>query len=316
MACYLFQQNGFSTSFSDSPPTHYALKIRSFSVLTKTSADEYESGEFEAGGYKWKLVLYPNGNKKKNVEDHISVYLEMVGADSLQTGYEVYVDFRFFLLDQNKGMFLVLQDANKKEKCFHAMMRYSGFDKLITLTSFTNPSNGYVIDDNCVIGAEVFVCKERRAGKGESISKIKDAVKCKHVWKVENFSKLGTDCCKSEPFTAGGRKWKINFYPKGNNLGKGTHISLYLELDDPKKLAGSKVFAEFSLSIVDQMHARQESIIVNEWFSTWFSTSNPNWGRHKFISLATLNQAGNGFLVKDTCIVEAEVTVHGIVTAL
>ncbi|CAN6551158.1 unnamed protein product [Malus baccata var. baccata] len=295
MACYLFQQNGFSTSFSDSHPTHYALKIRSFSVLTKTSADEYESGEFEAGGYKChtvcllsgKLVFYPNGNKKKNVEDHISVYLEMVGADSLQTGYEVYVDFRFFLLDQNKGMFLVLQDANKKEKCFHAMMHYSGFDKLITLTSFTNPSNGYVIDDNCVIGAEVFVCKERRAGKGESISKIKDAVKCKHVW-------------------------KLNLYPKGNNLGKGTHISLYLELDDPKKLAGSKVFAEFSLSIVDQMHARQESIIVNDWFST----SNPNWGTHKFISLATLNQAGNGFLVKDTCMVEAEVTVHGIVTAL
>ncbi|XP_048427723.1 uncharacterized protein LOC125467833 isoform X2 [Pyrus x bretschneideri] len=278
MACSLFQQNGFSTSFSDSPPTHYALKIRSFSVLTKTSADEYESGEFEAGGYKWKLVLYPNGNKKKNVEDHISVYLEMVGADSLQTGYEVYVDFRFFLLDQNKGMFLVLQDANKKEKCFHAMMRYS----------------------------------ERRAGKGESISKIMDAVKCKHVWKVENFSKLGTECCKSEPFTAGERKWKISLYPKGNNLGKGTHISLYLELDDPKKLAGSKVFAEFSLFIVDQMYAKQVGLKDN----IWFSTSTPNWGWHKSISLATLKQAGNGFLVKDTCIVEAEVTVHGIVTAL
>ncbi|KAM0984673.1 uncharacterized protein LOC126595172 [Malus sylvestris] len=312
MACYLFQQNGFSTSFSDSPPTHYALKIRSFSVLTKTSADEYESGEFEAGGYKWKLVLYPNGNKKKNVEDHISVYLEMVGADSLQTGYEVYVDFRFFLLDQNKGMFLVLQDANKKEKCFHAMMRYSGFDKLITLTSFTNPSNGYVIDDNCVIGAEVFVCKERRAGKGESISKIKDAVKCKHVWKVENVSKLGAECRQSEPFTAGERKWKISLYPKGNNLGKGTHISLYLELDDPEKLAGSKVFAEFSLLIVDRMYAKQEGQKAN----VWFSTSKSDWGWPKFISLATLNQAGNGFLVKDTCIVEAEVAVHGIVTAL
>ncbi|XP_068333881.1 uncharacterized protein [Pyrus communis] len=312
MACYLFQQNGFSTSFSDSPPTHYALKIRSFSVLTKTSADDYESGEFEAGGYKWKLVLYPNGNKKKNVEDHISVYLEMVGADSLQTGYEVYVDFRFFLLDQNKGMFLVLQDANKKEKCFHAMMRYSGFDKLITLTSFTNPSNGYVIDDNCVIGAEVFVCKERRAGKGESISKIKDAVKCKHVWKVENVSKLGTECCKSEPFTAGERKWKISLYLKGNNHGKGTHISLYLELDDPEKLAGSKVFAEFSLFIVDRMYAKREGKKAN----VWFSTPKSDWGWATFISLATLNQADNGFLVKDTCIVEAEVTVHGIVTAL
>ncbi|XP_070666968.1 ubiquitin C-terminal hydrolase 12-like isoform X2 [Malus domestica] len=248
MACYLFQQNGFSTSFSDSPPTHYALKIRSFSVLTKTSADEYESGEFEAGGYKWKLVLYPNGNKKKNVEDHISVYLEMVGADSLQTGYEVYVDFRFFLLDQNKGMFLVLQDANKKEKCFHAMMRHSGFDKLITLASFTNPSNGYVIDDNCVIGAEVFVCKERRAGKGESISKIKDAVKSKHVWKVENVSKLGTECCESEPFTAGERKWKISLYPKGNNLERVLTYLFTWNWMIPKNLLVPKYLQSFPCS--------------------------------------------------------------------
>ncbi|XP_048427726.1 MATH domain and coiled-coil domain-containing protein At3g58370-like isoform X2 [Pyrus x bretschneideri] len=157
MACYPFQQNGFSTSYSDSPPTHYTLKIRSFSLLTKNLEDEYESGEFEAGGYKWKLVLYPNGNKKKNVEGHISVYLEMVRAESLQNGCEVYVDFRFFLLDQNKGMFLVIQEA----------------------------------------------------GKGESVSKIKDDVKCKHVWKVENFSKLGSECCKSETFTAGERKWYL-----------------------------------------------------------------------------------------------------------
>ncbi|TQD83531.1 hypothetical protein C1H46_030912 [Malus baccata] len=230
-----------------------------------------------------------------------------------------YVDFRFSLLDQNKGMFLVLQDANKKEKCFHGMMRYSGFDKLVTLQSFTDASNGYVVDDSCVIGAEVFVCKERRAGNRESISMIKDAVMCKHVWKVENFSELGTECSKSEPFTAGERKWKIKLYAKGNGDRKSTHISLYLELgdpktlprislfselSDPKKLAGSKVFAEFSLRIVDQMHAKHECFKGNNWFST----SNPSWGWPKFISLDTLNQACNGFLVNDACTVEAEAT--------
>ncbi|KAM0984666.1 hypothetical protein EV2_012444 [Malus domestica] len=327
MACHLFQQNGFSTSYSDSPPTHYTLKIASFSLLTKLLADKYESGEFEAAGYKWKLVLYPNGNKKKNVEGHISVYLEMVGADSLQTGSEVYVDFRFSLLDQNKGMFLVLQDANKKEKCFHGMMRYSGFDKLVTLKSFTDASNGYVVDDSCVIGAEVFVYKERRAGNRESISMIKDAVMCKHVWKVENFSELGTECCKSEPFTAGERKWKIKLYAKGNGDRKGTHISLFLELDDPetlpcishflelsdpKKIAGSKVFAEVSLRIVDQMHAKHKCLKDNHWFSAFIL----DWGWSTFLKLDTFNLESKGFLVKDTWIVEAEVTIHGIAEAL
>lgn len=56
-----------------------------------------------------KLSLYQNGNKKKNVKDFISVYLEMAGVKSLQAGWEVYVDLRVFLLDQNKGSYLVLQ---------------------------------------------------------------------------------------------------------------------------------------------------------------------------------------------------------------
>lgn len=36
-----------------------------------------------------KLVFYPNGNKKKNVKDHISLYLVKVGENSLQPGEEV-----------------------------------------------------------------------------------------------------------------------------------------------------------------------------------------------------------------------------------
>lgn len=54
-------------------------------------------------------MLYPGGNKKKNVKDHISLYLVMARADSLQSGWEVYVDFRLFLLDQNKGIYSVFE---------------------------------------------------------------------------------------------------------------------------------------------------------------------------------------------------------------
>lgn len=56
-----------------------------------------------------KLVLYPNGNERRNVEDHISIYLEMAGAESLETGWEVYVAFRLFLLDQNKRLYSVFE---------------------------------------------------------------------------------------------------------------------------------------------------------------------------------------------------------------
>ena len=76
-----------------------------------------------------ELVLYPDGNKKKNVKDHISLYLVMAGADSLQSGWEVYVDFRLFLLDQNKGIYSVFEGINYFSVIL--FMRAKGFAHLI-----------------------------------------------------------------------------------------------------------------------------------------------------------------------------------------
>ncbi|KAJ1382227.1 TRAF-like [Sesbania bispinosa] len=47
-------KDGISRFISDAPPAHYIMKIQSFSFLTKNSIERYESGEFEAGGYKWE----------------------------------------------------------------------------------------------------------------------------------------------------------------------------------------------------------------------------------------------------------------------
>ncbi|CAN6726678.1 unnamed protein product [Malus baccata var. baccata] len=52
-------------------------------------------------------------------------------------------------------------------------------------------------------------------------------------------------------YTSSDGRWrKIQLCPKGNYDGKGTHISLYLELDGSEDLRDSKVFAEFSLHIL------------------------------------------------------------------
>ncbi|KAM1304144.1 hypothetical protein FF2_021493 [Malus domestica] len=293
----------------DSPPAHYIKKIKSFSVLKKHSAHGHQSTEFEAGGYKWKLALYPNGNKKKKVEDFISVYLEMAGVKLLQAGWEVYVDLRVFLLDQNKGSYLVLQDRNIKQKCFHGAMLDAGIDKLISLKEFTDASNGYLVNDDCVVGAEVFVCKEKRAAKAEFLSMSYYSLTYKHVWNVENFSKLDA-ILDSEPFTVGNKKWKIVLYPKGDSNGKGTHISLFLALADPETLPPrSKTCVEFSLRIVYRMNRKTNH--CQKATNQWFDASSPSWGWPHFIALDTFSKAGKGDFVKDTCLVEAEVTVHG-----
>ncbi|BFG14823.1 hypothetical protein CerSpe_010970 [Prunus speciosa] len=308
MASLNSDQHGVSRSFSKSPPTHYTLKIESFSELIENSVDKYESEEFEAGGYRWKLVLHPNGNKTRDVEEHISLYLEMSGTDSLQFGWEVFVGFRFYLLDQKKGMYFVLEDANEKEKCLHEMMHCLGVDQFISFEAFTDVSKGYLMGDSCVLGADVFVFKERRKCKGECLSMIKDSVMRKHVWKVENFSKLDAESYCSESFTAGDQKWKIRLYPKGHGKGNGTHISLYLELDDPKV---SKIIADFSLCIVNQIAVRHECYKGN----IWFTASSPSCGSSTFMTLDTFSE-GNGFLFKDTFWVEAEVTLRGVAKEL
>lgn len=55
------------------------------------------------------LVIYPNGNKSKNVKEHLSFYLSMAETYSLQTGWEVYAVFRLFVLDQNKDNYMIVQ---------------------------------------------------------------------------------------------------------------------------------------------------------------------------------------------------------------
>ncbi|CAB4262446.1 unnamed protein product [Prunus armeniaca] len=260
-----FEQDGVSTPFSYTPPTHYTLKIGSFSLLKKHSADRFESGEFDAGGYKWKLVVYPNGYEKKNVEDHISVYLEMAGAESLET------------------------DANLKKMCLHVAM---------------------------LEVAEVFVCKERRAGKAECLPRINNAVIVseenndfmnKHVWKIEEFSKLKPEPLESKPFNAGGQTWKIQLFPKGDSHGKDTHVSLYLTLANPEKLStASKILAQFTLRIVDQLNAKH----FFRQASNCFRASSPSWGWSNFIMLGFFKERDKGYLVMNTCVVEAEVTVR------
>ncbi|GAV71632.1 MATH domain-containing protein [Cephalotus follicularis] len=301
-------QDGVLRSMTDAPPTHYIVKIQSFSLLTKNTIEKYESADFEAGGYKWKLVLYPNGNQNKIATEHISFYLAMADTSSLRSGWEVYAVVRLFLLDQNQDSYLILQDAMGKERRFHQLKLEWGFDQFIPIKAFNDAGNGYLVNDTCVFGAEVFVSKERGIGNGECLSMIKDPISSKHVWKIENFSNLHSECYDSEVFFAGDQKWKIFVYPKGKRHGIGSHLSLYLALADPTTLpAGSKIFAEFTLRILDQVKARH----IAGKATYWFSASTPETGWARFVSFTYFYQSSNNCLVWDTCKVEAEVTVHG-----
>ncbi|XP_076929591.1 uncharacterized protein LOC143594070 [Bidens hawaiensis] len=118
-------------STSMAPPVHYILNIQQFSLLTKQNVERYESNEFEATGYKWKLVIHPNGNKSKNVGEFLSAYLAMADSNSLPLDYTA--------------------DEMSEGGRFQRLRTERGFDKFISLKELGNSNIGYLVGDKKIL---------------------------------------------------------------------------------------------------------------------------------------------------------------------
>lgn len=99
-------------------------------------------------------------------------------------------------------------DAKEKIRRFRGAKTEWGFDKLVSLNAFNDASNGYLVDDCCVFGAEIFVIE--RTGKGECVSMVKElANSTTYTWKIQKFSDLNQECYTSQVFVIGGYKWYV-----------------------------------------------------------------------------------------------------------
>ena len=100
-------------------------------------------------------------------------------------------------------------DAAGKERRFHGLKLEWGFDEFIQLSTFNDSRYGFLVEDTCVLGAEVFVCRERSRGKGEILSMMKPPPTFKYTWKIENLLKLDEKRQESQIFKSTD---KINWY--------------------------------------------------------------------------------------------------------
>lgn len=161
-----------------------------------------------------------------------------------------------------------------------------GFDQLLPLTLFNDESKGYLIDDCCIFGVEIFVIKH--TSKGECLSLMKQPVHSTFTWSIQNFSSLDRESCKSQVFATGGHKWYVKLkemlcnqaggpgwwlyycvfnyiclrrallvYPKGNSTFEGKSLSIFLTLEDSETLpSGRTMYAEFTLRVRDQLFGK------------------------------------------------------------
>ncbi|PHT43059.1 hypothetical protein CQW23_17084 [Capsicum baccatum] len=113
----------------EASPAHHLLKIESFSLPSESGINKIESNEFEAGGYKWKMIIYPDGNTLENGSGHISTDFSLSGTNSLPSG---------------------------KMQCFQPVKSLWGFPKFLPHKTFNDASNGNLVDDKCAFGAEIW----------------------------------------------------------------------------------------------------------------------------------------------------------------
>jgi hypothetical protein len=96
-------------------------------------------------------------------------------------------------------------DANERVRRFHNLKTEWGIAQLLSHKTFNDSSNGYLVNDTCVFGVEVFVIKG--ASKGESLWMISDPQRNYFTWKIDNYTTLRDKVYFSEQFTVEGRKW-------------------------------------------------------------------------------------------------------------
>lgn len=134
---------------------------------------------------------------------------------------------------------------------------------------------------------------------------IEDPPTSKFTWTIEHFTKLNVKKHYSETFIVGGYKWRILIFPRGNNVD---HLSMYLDVADSTTLPyGWSRYAHFSLAVANQIHSKYS---VRKDTQHQFNARESDWGFTSFMPLLDLYDSGKGYLVNDTLVIEAEVTVQ------
>ncbi|PON38419.1 E3 ubiquitin-protein ligase SIN-like [Trema orientale] len=178
---------------------------------------------------------------------------------------------------------------------------------IVESETLQDPSNGYLVDDSCVFGAEVFVLTHTRSWESLSlVQPLPIGQKLSTTWEIENFTKFGKVVHESNIFTLGGREWYLRIYPNGYGDNKGKAVSLYLMPSNwAKNPTKAAVYVKYKLRILDRVHGKHAEHTDHNCFGA-LRYLGCGIGIGSIISLKDLQNPKNGFMVKDRLSVEVE----------
>ncbi|PWA51782.1 MATH domain-containing protein [Artemisia annua] len=124
----------------------YTWKIDKFSQINKR---ELRSNAFEVGGYKWYILIYPQGC---DVCNHLSLFLCVANHDKLLPGWSHFAQFTIAVVNKDP----------KKSKYSDTLHRFWknehdwGWKKFMELSKVMD---GFVDGDTLIIKAQVQVIR-------------------------------------------------------------------------------------------------------------------------------------------------------------
>ncbi|KAH0851017.1 hypothetical protein HID58_095084, partial [Brassica napus] len=262
---------GVTRVLREERPSSKIVTIAGYSVI-KGRGEPYESSVFEAAGYKWRLVLHVGR------AGYISLYVRIEETETIPYGLEVNVDLKLLVHVPKLDKYLTVTDGAVKR--FNAEKKEWGFEQLIDLASFENTNEGYIVQDTCSFGAEIFIVKPAKVQ--EKVTFISNPPRNVFTWEIPHFSDMEDKFYYSDDFLVEDRYWRLGFNPKGQTQSLQT--------------LGERL------------------ICAAAWYPI---RSGYGVGVNNIILLADLNDASKGYLVNDAIIFEAEmvkVTVTNIVS--
>ncbi|KAJ4840907.1 hypothetical protein Tsubulata_001100 [Turnera subulata] len=292
--------------FRKVPPADYLFRIESFSLIWESGLERLDTKYFKSGDKKWKLSIHPG--RKADVGGHVSLSLAIEEPSNSTPSWEINVNVKFFVLDQIRGQYLIIPDAFGEERRFDWMKLEWCFPNLISHDTMNDPSKGYLVNDCCVFGVEVFVLGNTR--EGETFTLFKQPKNGLYAWRIDKYSTLGSDCLYSPVFSAEGQQWKLMLYPKGNQNSDGKHLSIFLEwVNIPPERKG---FAHCILRLKNQInnHHHEHTVVAEKGW--WEKPNHNKWGYPDFMLLNCIKE-GTGYVVNDGIIIEAELTLMSVV---
>ncbi|MFS7889860.1 putative ubiquitinyl hydrolase 1 [Helianthus anomalus] len=139
-----------STVFDDHPPARFIWEIENCSGFKDKC---FYTDSVIAGGYKWRVLIYPNGN---NVEDRLSMYLHSDDSRTLPHGCSICAKCSLSVVNQMHHSLNVRKDTQHLFE-FTSRTNDWGFKSFMPLSELYDEGKGYNVNDTCIIEAVITV---------------------------------------------------------------------------------------------------------------------------------------------------------------